>query len=79
MARYRVLTQLMMYPTDPVIIKRLLGGDQLTSEERGDVTHLRGEVVDDIPECSVASLLAEGSIELVVSDTPVVAAVEEED
>lgn len=67
--RYRILNPEISYPTDASIIARLLAGDDIPIEDRGIVRRTAGEIVDDIPEVSVAGLLADGDIEIVV-DTP---------
>lgn len=60
--QYRVLNAL-DYPTDPKVIKRLLAGEQIPWEERR-MKHVEpGEVVDDVPECSVPWLLEQRQIE----------------
>lgn len=60
--RYRVLVDL-NYPTDPKVIKRLLAGENLPMEERRMKAAAAGEIVDDIPTCSVPWLLEQGCIE----------------
>lgn len=62
--RYRVIRPT-GYPTDPAIIRRLLAGegDRMPLETRGMKEVEPGDVVDDIPNCSVAGLLAKGAIE----------------
>lgn len=61
--RYRALNGL-SYPTDSSIIQRLLNGEQIPMEERGMVERSAGEILTDIPACSVGWLLEQGEIEV---------------
>lgn len=60
--RYRALTGL-SYPTDQKVIKRLLAGENVPAEERRMKRVERGEIVDDVPACSLPWLLEAGQIE----------------
>ena len=63
MTRYRALTFL-HYPTDPAVIARLLDGEDIPMDERGPMKSVEaGSIVHDLPETSVAGLLAKGRIE----------------
>lgn len=64
MTRYRVLVADLFYPTDAAIVARLVAGENLSLEDRHMVHRRAGAIVSDIPAVSVASLLAEGAIEL---------------
>lgn len=55
------------YPTDERVIARLLAGENLPESERTNKDVDRGEIVDDIPACSVPWLLEAGAIEEVKS------------
>jgi hypothetical protein len=62
--RYRVLVSHIVYPTDAGVIARLLAGEQVPHDERGEIKrHVAGDVVDDLPACSVPGLLERGEIE----------------
>lgn len=62
--RWRVLADGLQYPIDPDVIKRLKAGEMLTDAERGELrSPAVGDIVDDIPEASVSSCLAQGWIE----------------
>lgn len=61
--KHRVRTPQIAYPTDADVIARLLGGEYVPMDQRGLVVHVAGDVVDDVPACSVESLIAEGAIE----------------
>lgn len=64
--RYRVLDEALHWPKDPAIIRRLLAGEQIPMEERGEIrTALQGEIVTDLPAGSVGWLLEQGRIERV--------------
>lgn len=64
-AKYRALVGL-TYPTDEGVIARLLKGDQIPFDERGDmVTVAPGKLADGLPACSVPWLLEQGCIEAV--------------
>ncbi len=63
--RYRAVVGL-SYPTDPDVVARLLAGENLPYKERGTIKEVEaGDIVDDIPESSIAGLLAKGRIEAV--------------
>jgi hypothetical protein len=68
---YEVLIGL-TYPSDPAVVARIRNGDHVPLEERGIKRVAAGEIVDDIPECSIEDLLARGAIERLGEDvTPV--------
>jgi len=60
--RYKVLIEV-DYPTDPKMIERLLAGEVVPAEEQLREFHAVGEVVSDVPACSVPWLLEAGAIE----------------
>ncbi len=60
--RYKVLIEV-DYPTDPKVIARLLAGEVVPAEEQLRVSHAVGELVSDVPACSVPWLLEAGAIE----------------
>jgi hypothetical protein len=66
--RYRVLVGL-NYPTSPSVIKRILAGEDVPFEQRHEKHAEAGTIVTDIPESSVAKLLANGRIEEVTGDS----------
>lgn len=56
------------YPADPLIVKRLMEGERLDAEERGEIKTLTaGDIADDIPATSISSWLKRGVIERVGS------------
>ena len=64
---YEVLVGL-SYPTDPKIIERLVGGEDIPWEDRGIKQAEVGTIVDDIPTVSVEWLLEQGIIREVTED-----------
>lgn len=60
--RYRVLVGL-NYPTDPDVLRRILAGAHVPDHARQARRAEPGDVVDDIPEVSIAACLASGYIE----------------
>lgn len=64
---YRALVGL-NYPTAPDIIARLLRGENVPFEERGERRVEAGEIVSDIPAASIPWLLEAGEIEEVAAD-----------
>ena len=68
--RWRVLADDLSYPTDPAVIRRLARGESLTEAERGAKVVVKGAIVDDIPEQSIAACLAQGWIEDVDKPAP---------
>lgn len=60
--KYLIKNARIWYPTDPAIIARLQAGENIPWDARGMVSHVAGEIVDDIPACSIDDLLAEGAI-----------------
>jgi hypothetical protein len=61
-SRYRVLVDI-DYPTNDKAIKRLLAGESVSIEEQARVERKVGEVVSDIPTCSLPWLIAGKLIE----------------
>jgi hypothetical protein len=59
------------YPSDPEIVARLEGGEQIPEDERGNRTVEAGDVVQDIPESSIKWLLKQGLIEDAAKAAPV--------
>jgi len=70
---YRVLVPL-EYPTDPDIVARLVRGDQIPLGERGMVARGPGDLVRDIPACSIPWLIEQELIEPVTGAQPATAA-----
>lgn len=68
MSKHRVLNTAISYPTSADVIARLIAGEQIPIEERGMVTRVAGDIVDDIPDISVEHLIAEGAIEAVADE-----------
>lgn len=67
-ARYRALTRL-EYPADERVIARLLKGEAIPMDERGDVYIVNpGVIAEGLPACSVPWLLEQGLIEPVDGD-----------
>lgn len=62
MPKYLIVNPEISYPTDPDVIARLLAGEPVPFEQRGIVSHVAGDIVDDLPACSVEALLASGDI-----------------
>lgn len=63
--KYRALVEL-QYPTDERVIARLLKGEQIPMDERGDLYEIGpGAIAEGLPACSVPWLLEQGLIELV--------------
>lgn len=65
--RYRTRVAL-SYPTDPAIIARLQAGEQIPLQDRRLRQAEAGEVVGDIPACSIPWLLEQGAIEEVADE-----------
>lgn len=61
--RYRVINHRLRYPADPAITARLLKGEAIPEADIPWRLAYAGDVVDDIPESSVAALLRQGDIE----------------
>lgn len=66
---YRAVVDL-FYPTDVAILRRLIAGEDMPLRVRGMKMVNAGDIVDDIPEVSVAGLLAAGRIEEVLDGAP---------
>ena len=60
--RYRALVGL-NYPTDAAAIRRILAGEDVPLSERHEHHAEPGEIVTNLPEHSIPSLLAKGRIE----------------
>jgi hypothetical protein len=60
-AEYEVVVGI-NYPTSPDAIKRILAGEYVPAHERKNKRAEPGQVVSDIPSCSVPWLLEQGQI-----------------
>lgn len=71
MTKYRVLTDELIYPTDPDVIRRLRAGENLGWGDRGKqhVAH-QGDLVEDVPTASIKGLLAAKWIEEIEEEAP---------
>lgn len=64
---YEVLAGL-TYPSDPAVVKRIRNGDHVPLEDRKLKRAEPGDIVSDIPDCSIADLLAKGAIRVLSED-----------
>jgi len=63
---YRVLTDLLTWPADRAVVERLLAGEDVPQDERGEQREaFKGESVTDLVTESIPALLERGWIELV--------------
>lgn len=69
--QYRVLTEELNWPADPAVIRRLLAGESIPMDQRGEIrTARQGEIVSDVPAGSVGWLVEQGLIDPVASAQP---------
>lgn len=59
---FLVINAQLSYPTDAAIIARIQAGENIPLDERGLVHRNAGEIVNDIPACSIPWLLQDGAI-----------------
>lgn len=66
--KYRILASRINYPTSEAIVARILRGEDVPHAERGEVSHLAGEEVEDVPISLATSMIRNGDIEEVVEE-----------
>ncbi len=68
--KYVVRHSGLTYPADPDIVRRLLAGENIPIPERGLKEVGEGDIVDDIPACSLAALIDKGYVEALPEHGP---------